>query len=437
VTVPDVASRWRTASRAGRLEGAALKVLWVLPYYEGAIVCGGPARSLPLLCRALAGQGAAVSVLSTNANGRGVLDVPLGRPFLSDGVEVTYYPRLMRTPFAFSPGLARDFARRCAGFDLVHTAGLYTFPSLAALRLAAGRGLPAVLSPKGELMAWSLGHKAAKKTAYLRLVGAGHLRRAAALLCSDEPERRAAAALGPPIPAYVVPNALDTASLQHLPPRGALRRSLRIPGDALLILCLGRLHPVKRPDLALQAFARLAAPFPAAHLLFAGPDEACLTPSLLAAAAQAGCAPRLHFAGLLDTAGVRQALADADLMLVASESESFGMAAAEAMAAGLPLVISERLGLARHVARCGAGRVTPLDATAMAAHLSSLLTDPQSLPVLGRQGQPVALELFGLEAVGRQLLAVYRRVLAAWRPPSRPFPSPAGTWTAGEGQNPD
>jgi len=201
--------------------------------------------------------------------------------------------------------------------------------------------------------------------------------------------------------------------LQDLPPRGSQRRALAIPPDGLVVLCLGRLHPVKRPDLALEAFSRVAGRFPAAHLLFAGPDEAGLGPSLRAAAAQAGCAGRVHFSGLLDDAGVLQALADADLLLMASESENFGMAAAEAMAAGLPLLISERVGLARYVARAGAGRVTPLNAEAMAGHLASLLSDPDALPAMGRRGQAAAVALFGLEAVGRQLVDVYRQVLAA------------------------
>ena len=327
-----------------------MKVLWVLPFYEEAIVYGGPARSLPLLCQAVAGQGVEVSVLATNANGRGALDIPLRRPFLSAGVEVTYYPRLTGARFALSPELALACGRRCAGFDLVHTAGIFTFPSLVALRLAAARRVPAVLSPKGELMPWALGYKGYKKRAFMRFVGAGQLRRAAALHCTDDLERQATADLGLPNPIYLVPNALDTARFQDLPPRGALRRALGIPSGDPVILCLGRLHPVKRPDLALKAFARVARQFPRAHLLFAGPDEAGLEPSLRAAAANAGCAGGVHFAGLLDHAGVLQALADADLSLMASESENFGMAAAEAMAAGLPLVISEQVGLARYVA---------------------------------------------------------------------------------------
>jgi len=390
-----------------------VKVLWVLPFYEGAIIYGGPARSLPLLCQALVGQGVQVSVLTTNANGRGVLDVPLGRPFISGGVEVTYYPRKTAARFAWSPGLALACSRRCAGFDLVHTAGLFTFPSLVALRQAAARGVPAVLSPKGELMAWALDYKALKKRAYMRLVGAGLLHRAAALLCTDDMERQATVDLGLPNPTYVVPNALDTGRFRDLPPRGAVRRALGIPTGDLVILCLGRLHPVKRPDLALEAFSRVAGRFPAVHLLFAGPDEAGLEPSLRGAAAEMGCGARVHFAGLLDGAGVLQALADADLLLMTSESENFGMAAAEAMAAGLPLVISDQVGLARYVAGSGAGRATPLDAGAVAGHLADLLAEPAALPAMGRRGQGTAEELFGLEAVGRQLVDVYCQVLAA------------------------
>ncbi|MDX9829565.1 MAG: hypothetical protein RBU35_04820, partial [Anaerolineae bacterium] len=67
----------------------------------------------------------------------------------------------------------------------------------------------------------------------------------------------------------------------------------------------------------------------------------------------------------------------------------------------------------RYVARAGAGRVAPLDAEAMAGHLAGLLSDPDALPAMGRRGQATAVALFGLEAVGRQLVEVYRQVLAA------------------------
>lgn len=390
-----------------------MKVLWVLPFYERAIVYGGPARSLPLLCQALAGQGVQVSVLTTNANGRAVLDVPLGQPFYSGGVEVTYYRRVTAARFALAPGLAAACSRRCPGFDLVHTAGLYTFPALAAVGLATARGVPVVLSPKGELMSWALRYRARKKKAFMRLVGAGLLRRATALHCTDVLECQSVAALGLANPTYLVPNALDTERFRDLPPRGALRRALGIGDGEPVILCLGRLHPVKRPDLALQAFARIAGRFPVTHLLFAGPDEAGLEPSLRSTAAGLGCAERVHFAGLLDGTGVLQALSDADLLLMPSASENFGMAAAEAMAAGLPLLISEGVGLARYVAESGSGRVTPLDAGAIAGHLADLLADPDALPDMGRRGQAAVASLFGLESVGRQLVDLYRQVLAA------------------------
>ena len=89
------------------------------------------------------------------------------------------------------------------------------------------------------------------------------------------------------------------------------------------------------------------------------------------------------------------------------------MAAAEAMAAGLPLVISEKVGLARHVARLGVGRVTSLDADEIAGHLADLLADCGALPGMGRRAQGTVAELFGLEPVGRQLVDMYRQVLAA------------------------
>ena len=190
-------------------------------------------------------------------------------------VVLVMSPTSAPKPTATVPEADRDPATETmevSSFALTEIPGLLTVSSAVTLALrptkarvvsyapSAGRarGVPAVLSPKGELMSWALGYKAHKKGAYMRLVGAGLLRRAAALHCSDALECQATAALGLPTPTFLVPNALDTGRFQHLPPRGGLRRRLGIHVDDAVVLCLGRLHPVKRPDLALSAFARIA-----------------------------------------------------------------------------------------------------------------------------------------------------------------------------------
>jgi glycosyltransferase involved in cell wall biosynthesis len=388
-----------------------MRILFVSPYYEPAFVYGGPARSVPALCRALATEGLAVSVFTTNANGQASLDMPVSRALSRDGVQVYYFPRLTRARFFWSPELARTCLERVSEFDIMHTNFTFNFPSLVSARIAVSKGVPVVLSPRGELMPCSLSRKKAKKRIYMRFFGRGHVERMAAVICSDELERQAIKELGFQKPTYVIPNGLNTRRFATLPLRGALRTICGISDEAVVILVLGRIHPMKRPDLAVEAFARIADHFQSAHLVFVGPDESGLGPLLLARAQQAGCEDRLHFTGLLDPDQVRQALADTDLFLMPSESESFGMAAAEAMAAGLPAVISENLGMSHYVAQVQAGQVVPLEAGAVADALARLLEDPARLSEIGRRAKQLAADTFDLSVVAHQVKACYADVV--------------------------
>jgi glycosyltransferase involved in cell wall biosynthesis len=388
----------------------SVKVLCVAPYYEPAYIYGGPARSIPALCRELVRQGAEVTVLTTNANRDEVLDVPTGRALDVGGVQVTYFPRITRGHFFWSPGLARACFARAGEFDVVHINGLYTFPTLVAADAAVGRCVPFVVSPRGQLMPWARHYKGLKKALYFRLFERRRLERADALICTDASEAEAVQELGLTPPTYVVPNGIDMSRFRELPRRGAMRESLGMANGDVLILWLARLHPGKRPRLAVEAFGQVAARYGTAHLVFAGPDEAGMQSNLMDLAQRYQCADRVHFAGFLDRDEVRQALADADLFLMTSESENFGVAAVEAMAAGLPVVITDEIGLARFVADADGGRVVTSDPEKVADGLASLLQQPEMLREIGRQAQKAAVASFDLEVVARQMLECYGRV---------------------------
>lgn len=392
-----------------------MKVLVVSPYYEPAHVYGGPSRSIPALCRSMACQGAEVTVFTTNANGARSLDVEPGVPTRVDGVWVTYFRRLTSARYFWSPDLASACVRHADEFDLVHSNGIFHFPALVASYAAKAKSIPLFVSLRGVLMPWALRQKRRKKELYLQLIGQQILHSASALHCTDGLEREALELLDVHKPVFVIPNGLDIGLYANLPSRGALRGRLGISDRANVILSLGRLHPGKRPDLALGAFAMIAAQFPEAELLFVGPDEANLKPELLDIARHANCDDRVHFTGLLEPPDVIQALADSDLMLMTSESENFGLAAAEAMAASLPLILSEQMGISHYVREAGAGEVVPLETKSIARALSRLLDRPDRLPVLGRRARDVAVKNFDLPIIGKEMLACYSEIVGRHR----------------------
>ncbi len=120
---------------------------------------------------------------------------------------------------------------------------------------------------------------------------------------------------------------------------------------------IGRKHPMKRLDLTIESFALVAQRLPSAHLAIVGPDggvEAELRRPLID---RLGIADQVHLIGLLEGERLGTVYSAANLLVMLSQRENFGMAAAEALAFGVPVLLSEDVGLAIEVAAAGAGRV--------------------------------------------------------------------------------
>jgi glycosyltransferase involved in cell wall biosynthesis len=334
-----------------------------------------------------------------------------------DAVTVYYFPLWFNAGFFYSPALAATITARLGEFDVAVLDGLWDHAMGPASRACIRAGVPYIMPLRGQLLPWALAQKYWKKRLYLGLFGRRFLNGAAALHCTDESEALAAARLGLKAPTFVVPNGVDATRFAVLPRRGGLRHRWGIPDEALLLLFIGRLHPQKRPDIAVECLAAAQSLHPGVHLGIAGPDEKGLSASLKAQAEGLGCAARLHLLGLLPRDEILQALADADLMLMPSDhQESFGMAAVEAMAAGVPVLVSDGVPVGRWAQEAGAGRVVPCGGQGFAQATCDLLSAPARLARMGEQGRRLVKERFDLPAVAGQMLAQFQAIAATGQP---------------------
>lgn len=124
-----------------------------------------------------------------------------------------------------------------------------------------------------------------------------------------------------------------------------------------LILFLGRIHPKKGCDLLLKAFAQARNLDPAAHVVMAGPDGCEWTPTLKALVNESGIADRVTWTGMLQGDEKWGAFYASDAFVLPSHQENFGIAVAEALACGLPALISNKVNIWREVEADGAGFV--------------------------------------------------------------------------------
>lgn len=393
-----------------------MKILYVCSYYKPAYVYGGPTRSVSTLCEGLARLGASVTVLTTNANGGEPLNVPLEQAVDVDGVTVWYYPTARGLPhmFFYSPSLARACKGMIQENDIIVLETLFTHPTDIAMKACRKWNKPYIIPLRGSLLPWALSQKAIKKRIYMALFGSRQLNHAAGVQCSDLPEFDAVKALNIKAPLFVIPNGIETSQWEPLPPRGALRRQLGIPDAAPVLLMLGRLHRVKNPDLAVEMLGLLERKD--VHLVFAGPDEEGHRSHLQARASALGCAGRLHFTGLLKGDSLLQAMADADLFLMPSRSESFGLAAVEAMACGLPVLLSEHVPVGRWAEEAGAGRQVACTPEAFAKTCDEMLSNQTVLNEMAERARSLAFQRFDIDKVVKRLFTQYQAILSNGKP---------------------
>lgn len=390
----------------------------VTGYYKPAYVYGGPAKSISILCEGMARQGADVTVFTTNANGRTRLDVPLNTPMQVDGVTVRYFPLAYNgLGFFYAPALGQALAEQLSEFDLVAIETIWGHQLGVAAQACRTQGIPYTVSVRGQLFGWSLGTRRLKKRLYMRLLGRRYLERAAALHCTDPREAAAVANLQFGPPTFVVPNGIDTSPYDQMPQRGHWRRAFGIADDATVLLFLGRLTQIKRPDIAVATLAACREVNLKTHLIFAGPDQDGLADTLQAQARRLGCQDSVHLTGLLNPEQVRYILSDSDLLIGPSEiQENFGMAAAEALAAGVPVLVSEGIPVGAWAEGYGAGRMVACDARMFAEAAIEMISSSEALIQMGINGRELVRSKFDIIAVAQQMIRHYESIIAYGHP---------------------
>lgn len=385
-----------------------MRVLHVIPSLSTRR--GGPSAAARAIAAGLAAAGAEVHIAATDDDGDGRAAVPLGAPLREGGATCWYFPRQSRRYTASLP-LAAWLARRVAGFDVVHAHALFSFAPLAAAAAARARGVPYIVRPLGTLSPYGLGRRRLAKAAALRLLDGPALRGAAAVHFTSEQERREADALGlagraAVLPLPVEPPAGDAALLAAT----FRARHARLDGRAVALF-LGRLDPKKGLGLLLPALAAARAGGASLSLVVAGAGEPAYEAGLRALAGGLGLdEAAVAWPGFLAGAEKAAALAGADLFALPSRAENFALAAAEAMAAGLPLLLSDQVGIHDEAAAAGAALVAPRAVEPLAAALALLASDPARRAAMGAAGRRLAAERYAPAAVAASLLALYRRV---------------------------
>jgi glycosyltransferase involved in cell wall biosynthesis len=374
-----------------------MKVLHVIPsLWRGD---GGPAQALRSMERALSAQGVQVETATTDDAGPGRREAP---PRQEDsGVVHRYFDK--RTDFyKVSPAFAHWIGGHVRDYDLLHIHALFSFTTTVAARAARRQGVPYVLRPLGTLDAWGLAERRPwLKRLSLRCIEGPLLRDAAAVHFTSEAEARQAQSLGIPMRAAVIPLGVDApADAPTHEDSGTVR-----------VLYLSRLAPKKNLEGLLEAFARVQSQVPRISLVIAGDGDAAYTRELQMRAEALGLAPHVEWLGRVEGEAKERAFARADLFALPSRSENFGIAAAEALARGVPCLLGQGVAIAHDVEAAGAGVAVAPEPSGIEQGLR-LMIAPDARARMSQCARQLARERFSTEAMGARLKELYADLLA-------------------------
>lgn len=344
-----------------------MRILHVIP--SVAARYGGPSVVAVASVLALRSAGHDAILATTDADGSGRLDVRTGTTTVWDDVPTIFFPRTASEAFKWSPAFARWLRRHVSEFDVVDVHAVFSHSSIAAGRACRIAAVPYVVRPHGALDPWSLGRKSLRKRAVLRAGARRMLESAARIQYTTDAERRLAESALPWLPAgTVVPLGVDDACF------GESTTDVRRP----YVLALSRLDRKKGLELLIDAFhaAALDTALAPWRLILAGDGRSDYVRELRDRAERGAAAGRITFTGWIDGTEKRLLVGGASLLASPSLQENFGLSVMEAMASGVPALVSPGVNLAEDIEASRAGWVVPRDMAALAEQLKAIARDP-------------------------------------------------------------
>ncbi|RJQ43497.1 MAG: glycosyltransferase [Nitrospiraceae bacterium] len=393
-----------------------MKLLCISPGYWPAFQYGGPIVSVHNLNKTLIKAGIDVTVYATNAGLNGTVQV--NREVTVDGLKVIYFDFLKYFEFVGSTGwqlslsLNNALKKNLKSFDLVHIHAVWNYPSGAAAHYCRKYDKPYMITPRGMLYPYTLGKMGWKKLPYFKLITKRDLRSASAIHYTTEDElEKCHSYLGLRNKAVVVPNGIDISEFTSLPSPDILKARYPALSNKKVILFLGRISWKKGLDVLVKAFASVKKRRDDVHLLIAGNDEGGYVKKVRKWLKDEGISKDATFTGLLEGSAKLEAFAGSDLFVLPSYSENFGMAVIEAMACGLPVIISDQVGIYREVINAEAGVVISPDATELAKALANMLDDPDNNIKFKENSRKLVSERFTWDKISGQMMQIYESMI--------------------------
>lgn len=369
---------------------------------------------MPFMAKALTTAGIEVDVATTDDDGPGRRTHASAGPHAQEGGwSARYFPK--QTEFYKVSLPLRRWARaNVRDYQIVHVHGVFSHACIAASHAARKSDVPYIIRPLGVLNRWGMDNRRRwLKRASFRMLDRPMLEHAAAIHYTSDEEMNEAARLHLRPRPVVIPLGIEEEAFAALPDAGRFHEKFCESRGRRVLLFMSRLHPKKGVEPLLETLALLMPRFADLHLVLAGEGEAAYVAELRAKVMELGLGHQITWAGFLEGEMKRAAFAAAEIFVLPSFSENFGIALLEALAAGLPCVATPEVALAKDVLKHDASCLclesnTPAQ---LAAALTGLLEEPDRARQMGLAAKQIAHDHFSMQSMAAGLVKLYSECL--------------------------
>lgn len=377
-----------------------MKILHVIPGIEQ--ISGGPSIAAVEICKVLSKTGIHVDLITT----RDPLDRYNFISFDSIQERVKFFPRWERESYAFSWPIKQWISSNIKKYDLVHIHGVFSYPCHVAAICARKAGIPYIIRPHGSLNSWHLKKKYFLKLLYIQVLRLSIVRNAYALHATSEKEAEYLIRLFPKSCVKIIPLGVDLPDFGNSTPRHA--------DEPLQLLFLSRFHPKKGIPVLIAGIKELVRRRVPITLRLAGradPDNEDYEYKLRQLVKANGLTEFVIFCGFLSGEKKLNEFIRAHIFVLPSKDENFGIAVAEALSYGLPVVVSDQVALAEDIRVANAGIIINSEDSLGLADAVEMLARNESMRIdMAEQARKLALK-YSWQSTSCNLISLYKEAL--------------------------
>ncbi len=378
-----------------------MKVLHIIP---GLTNASGPTHALIQLVSSLETAGVEVSIAYLGDRLKNQIE-----PLLKRG-QVFACNTIWFRHWGYSPELRSLLKRRISEFDLLHIHSLWLYPGLIASKIAREAGIPYIIRPAGSLEPAALNHKSFIKRLYFSIWEKHVIKHAKRIHAVSEQERKNIEALKLGTKCFAIQNGISPDVFSNLPSRQAAREALEIDQKRPVITYVGRLHPIKGLEIMIPVVQSLKKDFPNLLFLICGPQKNNYAQGLRSAFENSEILESTRFLGEVNQAKKILAYRVADIAILPSKTENFGIVAAEALASETPVVASEHTPWSA-LKKEDAGDWIPLDPSTWTRTIRRYIQSPDWRMSSGKRGREFVMREFAWPEIGMRMKRIYADIL--------------------------